>query len=146
MTQRISLGATLAAAAVLLAACSTGAATQAPATQVPATPAPQASAPATQAPQTAAASTCEVVTGVTGTAAQIQDFSFPSGLKVKAGDAITWSNGDNAPHTVTFDDGSCASGKIGGGSSVTVRYTVPGVYAFHCQVHPRMSGKLEVTG
>jgi plastocyanin len=148
MTRRLGLAATIAAAALALAACSGGGATTAPATQAPASQAPASQAPASAPPSEGAASgaaTCEVVAGATGTAAEIKGFAFPAGLTVKAGDAITWSNGDSAPHTVTFDDGTCASGNIAGGASVTVSYTVAGSYPFHCAIHPQMTGTLEVS-
>jgi plastocyanin len=148
---RRNLVALLGAATLALAACSGSGATTAPATPgLTAAPpstavsgAPSA-APASSAPS--AATACAVVTGATGTAAQIQGFAFPSGLTVKAGQAITWTNGDGAPHTVTFDDGSCASGQIGPGSSVTVRYDVAGTFTFHCSIHTSMKGTLVVTG
>ena len=51
-------------------------------------------------------SACSVGEG-TGTPAEIKNFAFPTGLSVTAGQAIAWTNGDTANHTVTFDDGSC---------------------------------------
>jgi plastocyanin len=144
MTRRLGFGASLAAATLILAACSGGgaAATTAPvpaATNAPTTP--------TNAPLAAStAAGCEVVTDGTGTPAEIKGFAFPAGLTVKAGEAIAWTNADGAPHTVTFDDGSCASGSIGGGATVVVKYTTPGTYAFHCAIHAKMTGTLEVKG
>ena len=156
MTRRLGFGAGLAAATLVFAACSGGGgtATSVPATTAPATtpattPAPAATdAPAVPPAATTAASTastCEVLADGTGAAAEIKGFSFPAGLRVKAGQAIAWTNADSAPHTVTFDDGSCASGSIGGGATVVVKYTTPGTYAFHCAIHARMTGMLEVT-
>lgn len=151
MTRRLGLGAGLGATALLLAACSGGGATVAPV--APATPA--ATPAATEAPvatnppstpPTANAAGCETIADGTGTAAEIKGFAFPAGLTVKAGEAIAWTNSDSAPHTVTFDDGTCASGSIRGGATVVVRYTVPGTYAFHCAIHPSMTGTLEVKG
>jgi plastocyanin len=99
----------------------------------------------TAAPSEAAAA-CETVDGATGTAAQIKGFAYPADLTVAAGGSITWTNADSAPHTVTFDDGTCASGSIGPGGSVTVRYDVAGTFAFHCAIHPSMTGTLVVGG
>jgi len=150
MTRRVRLGAMAAAAALALSACSASGATTTPATPAPGTAGPATAGPATQAPASpvaasAAGQSCEVTTGAKGIAAQIRDFGFPSGLTVKAGESITWTNADGAPHTVTFDDGSCSSA-IGGGATVTVTYTVAGTYPFHCEVHPRMKGTLVVGG
>ncbi|HEY6569767.1 MAG TPA: cupredoxin domain-containing protein [Candidatus Limnocylindrales bacterium] len=132
MTRRLRLGALIATAALTLAACSGGGATVAPAS-----PAPAASAPAS-----VAASACSVGEG-TGAAAEIKDFAFPTGLSVAAGQAIAWTNGDSANHTVTFDDGSCNTA-VGSGATVVVTYTVPGTYPFHCAIHTSMTGSLEV--
>jgi plastocyanin len=125
----------VAAAALIVAACSGSGST-------PTSGAPVASAAGSPAaPATAA---CTVVGGA-GTAAEIKGFAFPSGLAVQAGQAITWTNGDSAKHTVTFDDGSCST-PVDAGGTVTVQYAVPGTYAFHCSIHPTMKGSLEVKG
>lgn len=130
MTRKLpTLAALVAAAALAVAACSGSGSTAA-------TGAPAAA--------TAAATACTVVTG-TGTAAQIKGFAFPSGLSVQAGQSISWTNGDTANHTVTFDDGSCST-PVSAGATVTVQYTVPGTHAFHCSIHPSMKGSLEVKG
>jgi plastocyanin len=152
MTRQLGLATWLAAAALTLAACAAGGATPVPATAVPtaetAAPAsepPASEPPASEAPATAATS-CEVVEGDAAVTADIAGFAFPAGLSVPAGGAITWTNLDRAPHTVSFDDGSCASGSIAAGASRTVRYDVPGTYPFHCAIHPAMTGSLEVKG
>jgi plastocyanin len=141
MFRRSGLATAVAAAALALAACSGSSSTPTPASQAPASQA-AASAPASEAATTAG--NC-APGGSGGTAEQIKDFAFPSGITVKAGGAITWSNGDSAPHTVTFDDGSCESGQIAPGSSVTVTYSKAGSYPFHCSVHPNMKSTLTVT-
>ncbi len=132
MTRRLHIGVLIATAALALAACSGGGSTAAPASQ----------APAASTPASAAASACSTGDG-TGTAAEIKDFTFPTGLSVKAGQAIAWTNGDSANHTVTFDDGSCNT-PVNSGATVVVTYTVPGTYAFHCSIHSSMTGSLEV--
>jgi plastocyanin len=148
MIRRLGSGAALAAATLLLAACSGSAATPAATAPAPAGTGPAVATPvsATTAPvpATGAVAGCEVVAAGTGTAVEIKGFAFPSGLSVKAGEAIAWANGDGAPHTVTFNDGSCASGTIGAGATVVVRYLAPGTYAFHCAIHANMTGTLEV--
>ncbi|MEW6226020.1 MAG: cupredoxin domain-containing protein [Chloroflexota bacterium] len=156
MTRRLRLAALLGAAALALAACSGSTATTAPATPAAATDAPTvapASAPASETPSRApseapseATASCQVVDGGAGTAAEIKGFAYPADLTVATGGSVTWTNADGAPHTVTFDDGTCASGSIGPGASVTVRYDVAGTFAFHCAIHPRMAGTLVVGG
>lgn len=132
MTRRLRLAALIATATLALAACSGGGATAAPASQ----------GPAASAPASVAASACSVGEG-TGAAAEIKNFTFPTGLSVPAGQAIAWTNGDSANHTVTFDDGSCNT-PVASGATVVVTYTVPGTYAFHCAIHSSMTGSLEV--
>jgi plastocyanin len=139
MTRRLRLAALVATAALALAACASGGATAAPASQPAATTA--ASAPAAPA-SAAAGGACSVGTG-SGTPAQIKDFAFPTGLSIAAGSAISWTNGDSANHTVTFDDGSCDT-PVNAGATVTVTYNTPGTFAFHCTIHPNMTGSLEV--
>jgi plastocyanin len=135
MNRRLRLGVLIATAALALAACSSSGGTAAPASQ------PAASAPAAPA-SAAAGGTCAVGSG-SGTAAEIKDFTFPTGLSIAAGSAISWTNGDSANHTVTFDDGSCDT-PVNSGATVTVTYSTPGTYAFHCTIHPNMTGSLEV--
>jgi plastocyanin len=139
MTRRLRLGVLVATAALALAACSSSGATAAPASQ----PAASSAASAPAAPASAAAGGgCSEGTG-SGTAAEIKDFTFPTGLSVASGSAISWTNGDSADHTVTLDDGSCNT-PVKAGSTVTVTYSTPGTYAFHCTIHPQMTGSLEV--
>ena len=150
MTRKLGLAAWLGAVTLILAACAGGGATTAPATPAPQAPtAAAASDPAATeepVPPSEVAPACEVVDGDGSTTADIAGFAFPAGLSVPAGTTITWTNRDRAPHTVTFDDGSCSSGSIGAGASRTVRYDLPGTYPFHCAIHPNMTGSLEVKG
>ena len=133
-TSRLILAVLAVSAALALGACApSGSATQA---------APASAAPGSAAPASAAASTCAEGSG-TGTAEEIKNFTFPSGISVAAGQAISWTNADSAPHTVTFDDGSCNT-QVAPGATVTVTYSKPGTYKFHCTVHPNMTGSLEV--
>jgi plastocyanin len=144
-----------ASAALVLGACSAGSSSQAPASVAPATvaPAPSEAAPApseaapseaSEAPPSTAAAACEVA-GSDGTAAEIKGFAFPSGLSIDAGSAIGWTNADGAPHTVTFDDGSCDT-RVDPGATVTVTYGVAGTYAFHCSIHPNSKGNARGQG
>jgi plastocyanin len=150
MLRRSALAALIASAALALAACSSSGSTPAPTSPAASAPASAAasaaaSAPASEAASAAAGGVC-ATGGSGGTAEQIKNFAFPTGITIKAGDSIAWSNGDTAPHTVTFDDNSCDSGQIAAGTAVTVTYSKAGSYPFHCKVHPTMKGTLTVTG
>jgi plastocyanin len=81
-----------------------------------------------------------------GTAVSIVDFAFqPASIEVPAGSTVTWTNTGAAPHTVTADDGSFDSGKLGPGASFNQTFTTPGTYTYHCEVHPQMTGTVVVT-
>jgi plastocyanin len=73
----------------------------------------------------------------------ISNFAFGAPLTVAPGAKVPVRNSDGAPHTVTgsgFD-----SGTVGGGASGTLSApTKPGSYAFHCEIHPSMTGSLTV--
>jgi plastocyanin len=74
----------------------------------------------------------------------ISDFAFdPSTLSVSAGDTLTITNQDAAAHTFTTDDGAIDQ-EVGAGETVDV--TLEGVASggFHCEIHPNMTGTLEV--
>jgi plastocyanin len=70
----------------------------------------------------------------------------PAEITAKVGDVITWTNGDSVGHRVATDDGSCRmASNIRGGGSRSLRFTTAGEYAFHCTVHPSMTGTLIIT-
>ena len=78
-------------------------------------------------------------------AVSIVDFAFePAALEVAAGTTVTWTNQGAAPHTVTADDGAFDSGNLGNDQSYSHKFTKAGEYAYHCEHHPRMKGKIVV--
>lgn len=84
-----------------------------------------------------------------GSTITIKDFSFsPDALTVKAGTTVTIRNADSVTHTFTTSSGDPASidtGNITSGSSKQVRFTKPGTYAYHCDIHSSMKGTVTVT-
>jgi plastocyanin len=73
----------------------------------------------------------------------MQNFAFsPSELKVKAGDTVTWTNNDNAPHTVTGEDFN--SGTLNKGDVFSYTFTRAGTYEYVCNFHSAMKGKIIV--
>lgn len=73
----------------------------------------------------------------------IQNFSFnlPSVIIVVGGE-VTWSNQDSTSHTVTGED--WGSELLEKGQSFTKKFETPGVYPYHCTVHPDMTGRVVV--
>ncbi|MDG6996308.1 MAG: cupredoxin domain-containing protein [Nitrososphaerota archaeon] len=70
----------------------------------------------------------------------------PQTIKVVIGvnNTVTWTNNDNAPHTVTADDNSFNSGNLNQGQSWTYTFTKLGTYNYHCSYHPWMKGTVIV--
>jgi plastocyanin len=119
-----------------MAACSTTAAAPAP----PSTPVPPA-ALATTPPARPIA--------VPGTAGgpqlEIANFNFtPAELTVPVGGTVTWTNNDDAPHTVTSADKIFSSPSINTDGQFTFTFTTAGTYAYFCAIHPFMTGKVTV--
>lgn len=74
-----------------------------------------------------------------------KDFEFSAGPTVAPGSEVTFLNEDSAPHTLTADDADFDSGNVAAGEQGSV--TAPdeaGEYAFHCEIHPSMTGTLTV--
>jgi plastocyanin len=76
---------------------------------------------------------------------KIDNFSFsPAALTVKAGTQITWTNGDDIPHTVVSDGHAFKSKVLGRGEKFTFTAGKPGTYSYTCSIHPNMTGKVVV--
>jgi hypothetical protein len=65
-------------------------------------------------------------------------------VEALAGDTVMWMNQSARPHTVTANDGSFDSGRIVVSGSYERRYTSAGVFAYHCVLHPAMTGEVDV--
>lgn len=84
---------------------------------------------------------------VSGAKITIQNFQFsPSSLTVKAGDTVTFTNTDSVSHTIVSDDGTTFNtGSLAQGQSSSFKAPAKtGTYAFHCSIHPTMTGTLIV--
>ena len=74
------------------------------------------------------------------------DFELSS-TTAAAGDEVTFRNDDSVAHTVTADDGGFDTGSVPAGESATfLAPDEPGEIAFHCTIHPSMTGTLTVEG
>lgn len=69
----------------------------------------------------------------------IEGFKFmPASLTVAAGDTVTFTNNDGAPHTATGD--AFDTGTLKKGDSKTVTISSAGNHAYKCNFHPAMTG------
>ena len=78
---------------------------------------------------------------------QMVNFAFaPQVLTVTSGDSVTWTNQDEAPHTVTTTSGprSISSPMLSKGQSFTYTFVTPGTYSYYCTVHPDMRAEVVV--
>lgn len=71
-----------------------------------------------------------------GPAITITDFQYePAELAVKAGDTVTITNNDLAPHTVTARDGSF-NADVPANGTATVTVPNAGSFPYYCTYHP----------
>jgi plastocyanin len=81
----------------------------------------------------------------TAASVSIKNMEFsPGSVSVTTGATITWMNSDTTIHTVTADDGSFNSGNISVGATYTRVFSTAGTFAYHCTLHPEMTGKVVV--
>jgi plastocyanin len=82
-------------------------------------------------------------TGVTEVVAKDVRFS-PAAIQVPDGTEVTWSFQDGqVPHNVHGD--GWGSGDPQRSGSFRHTFDRPGTYAYACTLHPRMTGRVEVT-
>ncbi|MDP9282950.1 MAG: cupredoxin domain-containing protein [Chloroflexota bacterium] len=69
----------------------------------------------------------------------------PKELRVSAGTTVTFVNMGKEFHTVTSsDEGRPFDVGLDSGNSAKVTFDKVGVYAYHCGVHPQMTGVVRV--
>jgi plastocyanin len=77
----------------------------------------------------------------------IASYSYhPASFTVHVGDTVTWTNDDEAPHTVTAASGPTQldSPTLHKGSSWSFTASEPGTYHYYCAVHPDMKAAFTV--
>lgn len=82
-----------------------------------------------------------------GHAVDMAHYAFaPATITVSAGDTVTWTNHDQAPHDVTTTSAPVAikSPTLSTGQSWTYTFTTPGTYSYYCSIHPDMQAKIVV--
>ena len=76
---------------------------------------------------------------------RIDNFTFKDPVvTVKAGTTITWTNGDDIPHTVVAKDGAFKSKVLDTGDHFSFTFAKPGQFGYYCSLHPHMTGTIIV--
>jgi plastocyanin len=68
----------------------------------------------------------------------------PEAVTVPRGTTVRWVNDDDDPHTVTSDQDAFASPGMDKREAWTFTFSAPGTYAYHCALHPTMTGTVVV--
>jgi len=70
----------------------------------------------------------------------------PNDITVGVGQSVTWSDGSDAPHTVSSDNaGGPLDGQLSpGGADYSASFSAVGDYAYHCNIHTYMHGVVHV--
>ncbi len=77
----------------------------------------------------------------------IEGYRYGGGeLHIEAGESVTWTNADDAPHTVTATSGpsALASPELAKGESWTYTFAQPGSVRYTCTLHPDMAASVIV--
>jgi len=76
---------------------------------------------------------------------KIDNFSFgPQTLTVRVGTTVTWTNGDDIPHTSVSTEGVFKSKVMDTDEKFSYTFTRAGKYPYYCTIHPRMTGEVVV--
>ena len=68
----------------------------------------------------------------------------PAQLDVLPGETVAWTNVSPRVHTVTSDAALFGSGELAPGGVFAQRFDGVGAYAYHCTIHPQMTGEVDV--
>jgi plastocyanin len=77
----------------------------------------------------------------------ISEFAFQTqNVTVPAGSSVTWVNCETSgtAHTSTSDQNVWSSPLLAPGDAFTQTFDTPGVYPYHCDPHPFMTGTVTV--
>lgn len=68
----------------------------------------------------------------------------PEELVINTGTEVYFQNNDDDPHTVTADDNAFNSGEIEPGGAWSRLFRSKGNFDYHCEIHPKMHGRIIV--
>jgi len=81
----------------------------------------------------------------TAAAVSIGNFTFKAPVvTVKRGTTVTWTNGDDIPHTVVSKDGFFKSKVLDTGDRFSFTFAKAGQFGYFCSLHPHMTGTIIV--
>lgn len=76
---------------------------------------------------------------------EIAGFAYdPDPVTIEEGGKVIWINRDPEPHTATAEDGSFDTGTLEEGKLKSESFKEPGTYPYVCEIHPDMTGTVEV--
>jgi plastocyanin len=76
---------------------------------------------------------------------KIDNFAFaPQRIVVQAGTTVTWTNADDAPHTVVSTTKLFKSSALDTEDKFSFTFATPGTYDYFCSLHPHMTGTVVV--
>jgi plastocyanin len=70
----------------------------------------------------------------------------PATVTIGTGDTVRWTNNDTKNHQVIANNGTFASAVIAPGRAYRHTFTAAGTFRYHDALHPRLTGKVVVTG
>jgi plastocyanin len=68
----------------------------------------------------------------------------PSPLTIPVGATVRWTNNDTIAHDATSNTNVWASGNLTPGAHFDFTFQTAGTYAYHCTIHPGMTGTVVV--
>ena len=101
------------------------------------------SGPAT-APSPATTGSSATVSIAAGSETLTTNAFSPDVDDVPAGTTVTWVNNDAISHTSTSDSGAWNSGAVAPGGRFSFTFATPGMFSYHCSIHPGMIGTVVV--
>lgn len=86
------------------------------------------------------------VAATSGAKVNISQMRFePTVIRVKAGESVTWKNGEGMPHTITRKgNAGPSSGTLTTGQAFSHTFEEAGTYEYYCAIHPGMTGTVVV--
>jgi plastocyanin len=138
---RVSAYAALTVVSLVVAACGGGASSA---------PSSGSGSPSAAPSASGASGSGQCATAAGGTTASatvdMAGFAFsPATVSIAAGETVSWTNGDDAPHNATMIDGACQTGNLSKGETGALTFTAAGTYGYRCTIHPTMNGTVEVS-